>query len=602
MPWPQTTEYHEAIQNLRTSVSDEELRQGEPALNARGLPMPYSGNFADVYKVHCPATGNTWAVKCFTRESPERRDRYRQIAAHLRRANLAFTVDFQFIEPGIRAAGQWYPFLKMRWVEGRTLNHFVENHLDQRQTLRQLLLLWMKLAHRLRKVTVAHADLQHGNVLLVPGRELGRLELKLIDYDGMYVPALAGHRSGELGHPAYQHPQRLRDRIYSLEVDRFSHLAIFCAIRCLIGGGRSLWQRFDNADNMLFREEDFRNPRKSEAFQELWAASDAEARRLVGRLVLATQTPLDQVPLLEEIVQQGHVAPLSASEEKAVGSLLNGGRARRPPPAARRVRGHWPPSGGLAEGRALPGLAPPPLAAHCRGFWHGKRGGSPEQSSSVVAADPTVGRFAVVQGRGEDVHAVVWAQLLAQQFVQAANIPIERLGDWLPPVQEEWSLQIRNVQLPWSEDAPGGEDALAALVGVLVAADEGASHRWQAVAVGHTSLFHTRATALLDAFPQARVADFHGPGQAIGPLVPAGQVAPRFKQGLALPGDRLWMMTSALGQWFLAQCEAGNRPWEELEWLVEPGASQPRFAAWVERLRGAGLPRNEDVAVAIIAW
>ena len=52
----------------------------------------------------------------------------------------------------------------------------------------------------------------------------------------MYVPALAGTRSGEVGHPAYQHPQRLREGIYNAEVDRFSHLVIYTAIRCLMVG------------------------------------------------------------------------------------------------------------------------------------------------------------------------------------------------------------------------------------------------------------------------------------------------------------------------------------------------------------------------------
>ena len=138
-------------------------------------------------------------------------------------------VDFEFVEPGIRAGGQWVPFLKMRWGEGLALNDFVGQHLDRPKTLRTLLDLWVKLAARLRQAEVAHADLQHGNVLLVP-RSGGRLALKLIDYDGMHVPAVAGTRSGELGHPAYQHPQRLREGTYNAEVDRFSHLAIYTAV------------------------------------------------------------------------------------------------------------------------------------------------------------------------------------------------------------------------------------------------------------------------------------------------------------------------------------------------------------------------------------
>ena len=76
---------------------------------------------------------------------------------------------------------------------------------------------------RLRQAEVAHADQQHGNVLLVPIAEMAQLRLKLIDYDGMYVLALAGIPSGELRHPSYQHPQRLREGICSPRVDHLSH-------------------------------------------------------------------------------------------------------------------------------------------------------------------------------------------------------------------------------------------------------------------------------------------------------------------------------------------------------------------------------------------
>ena len=54
----------------------------------------------------------------------------------------------------------------MEWVEGQTLNRFVEESLEKPKMLRQLLELWPKLAGRLREAGIAHADLQHGNVLL----------------------------------------------------------------------------------------------------------------------------------------------------------------------------------------------------------------------------------------------------------------------------------------------------------------------------------------------------------------------------------------------------------------------------------------------------
>ena len=91
MPWPTPTDFRHAIQDPPTALADEELRGGEVARNARGLPMLWSGNFASVYRIHCPATGKTWALKCFTREVSTRQERYRQIAACLKAARLPFT-------------------------------------------------------------------------------------------------------------------------------------------------------------------------------------------------------------------------------------------------------------------------------------------------------------------------------------------------------------------------------------------------------------------------------------------------------------------------------------------------------------------------------
>jgi hypothetical protein len=124
--------------------------------------------------------------------------------------------------------GDWYPVLKMQWVEGLMLNEFVREHLHKPQVLETLCHIWVKLARRLCEANVAHGDLQHGNVLLVPGSKAGALGVRLVDYDGMCVPALTLLKSIEVGHPNFQHPQRLKEGIYSLEVDRASGNEIWC--------------------------------------------------------------------------------------------------------------------------------------------------------------------------------------------------------------------------------------------------------------------------------------------------------------------------------------------------------------------------------------
>ena len=154
---------------------------------------------------------------------------------------------------------------------------------------------------------MAHCDLQHGNVLLVTGSQKTSLAVKLIDYDGMFVPALARSKSGEVGHPNYQHPERLREGTYNGLVDRFPLLVIATALQALSVGGRELWERYDNGDNLLFKETDLRAPGESALFKELQAIDDPATQALVERLLKASTAPLDETPPIEEMVVIGDV-------------------------------------------------------------------------------------------------------------------------------------------------------------------------------------------------------------------------------------------------------------------------------------------------------
>jgi hypothetical protein len=69
MPWPLSQDYNEAVQTPVQSFSDAELKQAEAKCNAIGIPMPRSGNFADVYELTGPG-GKRWEVECFPRQVP----------------------------------------------------------------------------------------------------------------------------------------------------------------------------------------------------------------------------------------------------------------------------------------------------------------------------------------------------------------------------------------------------------------------------------------------------------------------------------------------------------------------------------------------------
>ena len=333
MSWPLPQDFNEAVQHPVFAFADDDLKAAKPVVGPTGLPLPHSGNFADVYQLRGP-DGRAWAVKCFTREVTGLGERYEVIARELAAAKLPVTVPFTFLPQGVKVRGAWFPAVKMEWVEGLQLNQVARDAADKPAVLDALVRVWARLAARLREAKVAHADLQCGNVLLIPGSKPGTYGLKLIDYDGVYVPALANRPSGEVGHPAFQHPDRAAKRIHSPDLDRFAHLVVATALKGLACCGPALWEKYDAGDNLLFTADDFAAPAASPLVRTLWDSGFPEVRALVGRLVLACGRPLPQTPWLDEIVTDGTPTPLAAGEERAVARVLAGEAAAAPAVAA----------------------------------------------------------------------------------------------------------------------------------------------------------------------------------------------------------------------------------------------------------------------------
>ena len=244
------------------------------------------------------------------------------IAKLLAEANLPFTVGFEFLADGIRVKGKPYPVVKMQWVEGQAINAFVKDNLNKASLLEAMLNIWVRLCRRLRETGMAHADLQHGNVILVPGQTQNSLGLKLVDYDGMFVPALAGKPPGEAGHASYQHPERIKTNNYSADLDRFPHLVVATALRGLLVGGKPMWEKYDTGDNLLFTAKDFTNPSQSKAMRELWDSGDPFTVGLLSHLVISAAKPLAQTPWLDTLMPEGRAPVLTPSQERQAMKLL----------------------------------------------------------------------------------------------------------------------------------------------------------------------------------------------------------------------------------------------------------------------------------------
>jgi hypothetical protein len=409
--WPSSQDYNQALQNPRTSFDDRELREGTAELDSMRLPKARGGNFAEVYKVQ---TGRAvHAVRCFRRDVPGQRERYDAISRHLMAVRVPQLVEFRYLEHGIRIQGAWYPILKMDWIEGTTLATYVGEHLNDRARIRRLAERFVDLLGALDEGRIAHGDLQHGNLLVVDDR--GGPNLRLIDYDGMWVPTLDGQPSTERGHENYQHPSRtFRD--FGPSLDSFSAWVILTSLIGL-AAEPGLWMaiRPANADDrLLLGKADFSRPESSRGFNLLLRAQDARVKAAAERLVTCCP-PSDHVlglprPTAEDLAGGQAVrwlphgfAPAirkawwrasgqdrTAEPRKEGGSSTIGDPLAAPPAAAaaalkeaRRTRVESPPApGGAAavrDGRSARELARPEIPSPFE---------QPAQVSSVFAGPP----------------------------------------------------------------------------------------------------------------------------------------------------------------------------------------------------------------------
>src|SRR4029077_1600735 len=83
------------------------------------------------------------------------------------------------------------------------------------------------IARFLENKGIAHGDIQNGNVMVAGG------DIKLIDYDGMFVPGMRPGNGSETGHKHFQHPDR-RVSDFGPKMDRFSFIALDLSLRAVV--------------------------------------------------------------------------------------------------------------------------------------------------------------------------------------------------------------------------------------------------------------------------------------------------------------------------------------------------------------------------------
>lgn len=270
----------EAHNNLRT------LRHLVPVLDKDGEPYYSGGESSVVFKMKDEQTGKCYALKCFTEEQEGRAEAYRQIAEDLEFVDSPYITSVKYLEKELfvdcNCEDDEFPVLLMDWIEGETMETFIAENYTDSYEMSMLCYRFCKMAAWLRSQSFAHGDIKPDNIIVRPDGTL-----TLVDYDGMFVPAMKGQKSPTIGTKDFSHPLRTIDD-FDETIDDFALASIALSLKA-ISLDSSLLQSYGASDRLLFSATDYLDLSKSKIFAALQGLlADVEARTLLSMFLLAS--------------------------------------------------------------------------------------------------------------------------------------------------------------------------------------------------------------------------------------------------------------------------------------------------------------------------
>ena len=284
MQYPLISEYLTAIQDAHDNL--DKLNHLVPVLDKHGEPYRSSGAFAVVFKMKDEQTGKCYALKCFTEEQEGRAEAYRQIAEELEFVDSPYITSVKYLEKELfvdsNCEDDEFPVLLMDWIEGKTMETYIAENYTDSYEMSMLCYRFCKMAAWLRSQSFAHGDIKPDNIIVRPDGTL-----TLVDYDGMFVPAMKGQKSPTIGTKDFSHPLRTIDD-FDETIDDFSLASIALSLKA-ISLDSSLLQSYGASDRLLFSATDYLDLIKSKIFAALQGLlADVEARTLLSMFLLAS--------------------------------------------------------------------------------------------------------------------------------------------------------------------------------------------------------------------------------------------------------------------------------------------------------------------------
>lgn len=237
-----------------------------------------SEDYAVVFKMKDRKNGKLYAIKCFLIGIEEHEDNYKKISEVLNKVRSPYFSKIAYLPNELHVESYncyetEFPVVKMNWIEGVTLDNYIESHLNNSYALSMLSWKFCCMASWLLPQPFAHGNLKPDNILVKTDGTL-----KIVDYDGMFVPSMRGQKAYGYESSNYQHPLRTEDD-FNERIDDFALTSIALSLKAF-SLDSSLF-RYADEGHLLFDESDYRDLSSSEIFGALQALMiDSEFIRL----------------------------------------------------------------------------------------------------------------------------------------------------------------------------------------------------------------------------------------------------------------------------------------------------------------------------------
>jgi serine/threonine protein kinase len=251
-----------------------------------------------VYKVK--SNNKFFALRFFSRKNTGAMKKYKLLHEFYEKNKgdkLSFLIDFEYLVNAIyvqvEKEKKRFPLLKMDWVEGKTLEKFLEE-LPDKNKIKMVKKYFKKMIDSMEELKIAHGDLHPKNIIVEDTEKL-----KLVDYDCFYIDEFNNFPMPEIGDKDCQHPNRLNFQ-FNHEIDRFSALVLYLAISVIEEKPEMVNAR---KGEFIFSSADYLDPDNSDVFNKILSLSD-ENRELVKFVIQYCKEKNPNIESLDSLLKK----------------------------------------------------------------------------------------------------------------------------------------------------------------------------------------------------------------------------------------------------------------------------------------------------------